>query len=153
MKNKNENEITTIELASTKKRKHSLKKVYPSNSFLSTTDYSFKDSFSLSHSTPQKYNSSLHIKKNLTHKTIGPFHIPITKDAWVKEFDKKPLIIIMTIATLFALYGDDFRLAVLPKSLDDMIYILIFICLLLFTWEFITYCICKKNMYGHFFFG
>ena len=26
MKNKNENEITTIELASTKKRKHSLKK-------------------------------------------------------------------------------------------------------------------------------
>ena len=50
----------------------------------------------------------------------------------------------MTIATLFALYGDDFRLAVLPKSLDDMIYILIFICLLLFTWEFITYCICKK---------
>lgn len=70
----------------------------------------------------------------------------------VETFDGGKALAIMTIATVYALYGEDFRLAAASKKTDVVFYILTSIALLMFTAEFLVYCICKLFYLWSFFF-
>lgn len=61
-------------------------------------------------------------------------------------------MVVMTVATMYALFADDIRLAATDKSADIYFYWLTFIVLMLFSLEFICFCIAKKNFLWGFFF-
>jgi class 3 adenylate cyclase len=58
----------------------------------------------------------------------------------------------MLIITIFALFGDDFRLAVTPKSADDGFSAAIIVCIILFSIEIIFSCIVRPPYRFSFFF-
>ena len=60
--------------------------------------------------------------------------------------------LIVTIFTIYALFADDIRLLVLPKSADDILDALTLLCLLLFGAELIISVYVKEGYKGSFFF-
>ena len=54
--------------------------------------------------------------------------------------------------TLFALFGDDIRLAFFPKDVDFTFYNLTLICLIGFTIEITLNCLCQDNYFNSFYF-
>lgn len=60
---------------------------------------------------------------------------------------------VMVVITIFALVGDDFRIAYFPKDADPAFEVISFIALICFTCELITTCIVKQMDYiGKFYF-
>ena len=51
----------------------------------------------------------------------------------------------MTILTIYALFGDDIRLAATPVSVDDYFYIASIVCLVFFSLEIIAQSFVKEN--------
>ena len=79
----------------------------------------------------------------------GDIEIPIKssckkiEDKILEIFDGKLMMIIMTLATFLALFGDDIRLASSAKSSDDAFYVVFLVCLVLFAVEFIAFCVAR----------
>jgi hypothetical protein len=53
--------------------------------------------------------------------------------------------IIITVMIFFALFGDDFRLAVCPKSGDDAFQVITILCLVVFAAELLVNYACLPN--------
>ena len=66
--------------------------------------------------------------------------------------DGKAVTILMTVVTLWALFGDDIRLVALPKSVDEGFYISYTVCLAFFAWELVTNCLVQEEYKYSFFF-
>lgn len=77
---------------------------------------------------------------------------PRSKEDWVALFDNPWMVFVMTIATIFALFGDDLRLAAVEKDADDAMYALSLVCMIMFGAEFACYCVCKPGYLWSFFF-
>ena len=60
--------------------------------------------------------------------------------------------LLTTIMTIFALFGDDFRLAFFNKDVDFTFYNLTLICLIGFTIEITLNCLCQDNYFNSFYF-
>lgn len=60
--------------------------------------------------------------------------------------------IIMTIITIYALFGDDVRVLITDKNGDPTFWILNIIALCAFSLEIIVASICKQNYFNGFFF-
>ena len=56
------------------------------------------------------------------------------------------------VMTIFALFGDDFRLAFFTKEVDFTFYNLTLICLIGFTIEISLNCLCQSNYFNSFYF-
>jgi len=56
------------------------------------------------------------------------------------------------IMTIFALFGDDIRLAFFTKEVDVTFYNLTAICLIGFTIEITLNCLCQDNYFNSFYF-
>jgi hypothetical protein len=86
---------------------------------------------------------------------VGSFDGPKAlawQDKVVKFFDGGIGMAVMTVGTFFALFGDDIRLAFLPKSVDPTFAALTFVVLLLFVIEFVAFNVSKKHFLWGFFF-
>ena len=58
----------------------------------------------------------------------------------------------MTIITIFALFGDDIRLLIFPKVVDDYFYGMSTACLVFFSLEIIMCSLSKKDYFLGFYF-
>ena len=56
------------------------------------------------------------------------------------------------VMTIFALFGDDFRLAFFTKEWDLTFYNLTLVCLIGFTLEITLNCLCQSNYFNSFYF-
>uniref|UniRef100_A0A7S3DAQ7 Guanylate cyclase domain-containing protein n=1 Tax=Palpitomonas bilix TaxID=652834 RepID=A0A7S3DAQ7_9EUKA len=63
----------------------------------------------------------------------------------MKVLDGKIVTIVTTVATIFALFGDDIKLASLPKAADPYFEYTSLVCLILFFAELILLCIFKEG--------
>ena len=61
-------------------------------------------------------------------------------------------MLLMTLGTIYALYGDDIRLATTDKSADTVFFALSCVCLFMFCLEFLVFCIAKRKYLWGFFF-
>ena len=59
---------------------------------------------------------------------------------------------IMTLVTLFALFGDDIKLAFFTKEVDDVFDNLTFVCLIMFSVEITFNAISQDNYLNSFYF-
>ena len=59
---------------------------------------------------------------------------------------------VMTIVTLFALFGDDIKLAFYTKEVDDTFDDITFACLVLFTLEITLNAISQEGYFNSFYF-
>ena len=60
--------------------------------------------------------------------------------------------LITLIMTIFALFGDDIRLAFFEKNVDPTFYNLTLICLIGFTLEITLNCLCQDQYFNSFYF-
>ena len=60
--------------------------------------------------------------------------------------------LLTTLMTIFALFGDDIRLAFFTKEVDFTFYNLTLICLIGFTLEISLNCICQDDYFNSFYF-
>jgi len=60
--------------------------------------------------------------------------------------------VFMTIVTVYALFGDDIRLAFFQKGADDTFYALTFISMILFFAELVLASIAKEDYFNSFYF-
>lgn len=70
----------------------------------------------------------------------------------LRALDSKHFTIVMSIFTVYALIGDDCRLAAFHKSADDVFFFLSTVALILFIGELTLNCICKDGYIGGFYF-
>ena len=70
----------------------------------------------------------------------------------VKFLDSKPVTIFMTISTVFALFGDDIRLASAPAAADNSFSNVSFAVLILYTVELLLNVLAKPNYLWSFYF-
>jgi len=66
--------------------------------------------------------------------------------------DGRPVTVVMTAFTLYALFGDDFRLAVAPPSTDDIFFSFSLVALVLFIVELVLNSIAKADYLLRFYF-
>lgn len=71
-------------------------------------------------------------REMLEYPSSKPISIKISD-----SLDSTPITITMTIATIFALFGDDIKSLSFPKSSDDVFSSIVILCLFLFTSELI----------------
>ena len=69
-----------------------------------------------------------------------------------ESLDSTPITITMTIATLFALFGDDIKSLSFPKSSDDVFSSIVILCLFLFTTELVLSFLFKPTYRWSFYF-
>lgn len=89
-----------------------------------------------------------------TEHTIAPF-IKKWRAIQVKILrfvESKPVTIVMTIATIYALFGDDARASSAPVSADYTFYDMSFVVMCLYTIELFLNCISKPNYIWGFYF-
>lgn len=70
----------------------------------------------------------------------------------VVVLDSRWYTILMLLVTIYALFGDDFRLSLFSISADDAFFSLATICLILFSFEFLASCFGKPNYLFSFYF-
>jgi class 3 adenylate cyclase len=75
-----------------------------------------------------------------------------SKQWWLNVFNNNWVVAGFTLATFFALFGDDLRVSAAPKEDDDIFYGLTALCIFLFAAEYIVFCICKPTYIWSFFF-
>ncbi|DBA04417.1 TPA: hypothetical protein N0F65_010013 [Lagenidium giganteum] len=101
---------------------------------------------------PMKTSTSMTGTKNLSNKVVPENQTvpaPLTVREQLAQFlDNKYVTIFMTIMTLFALFGDDLRLGVLPKSGDNTMWNLLFVCFLSFLIELIVSVYARPNYFN-----
>ena len=69
-----------------------------------------------------------------------------------KCVDHYTVVIFMTIVTAYSLFFDDIRVLLIPKSADEVFYMITFGCLCSFAIEIIIASYCKEDYIGTFFF-
>jgi hypothetical protein len=69
-----------------------------------------------------------------------------------KLLDSTPVTVFMTIITVYALFGDDLRLASAPASADGTFYNISFSVLVIFLLELLLNCLARPNYVGSFYF-
>ncbi|OQR89246.1 Voltage-gated Ion Channel (VIC) Superfamily, partial [Achlya hypogyna] len=70
----------------------------------------------------------------------------------VGVLENRRLGALLSVLTIYCLFGDDFRSAFCSKSADDGFFAVAFICLLLFLFEFVVSCFCKPGYLFSFYF-
>lgn len=70
----------------------------------------------------------------------------------VTVIESKFVTLVMTLVTMYALFGDDCRLALAPPSSDDVFYGLSTVALVLFTLELCANCFAKDDYIFRFYF-
>ena len=65
-----------------------------------------------------------------------------------KLVDSTPIVIIMTIITVYALFFDDIRMMAFPKTYDDLFYGITLGCMIAFALEIILASIGKRGDYA-----
>lgn len=91
-----------------------------------------------------------HSDGNLDSPTV-PDSVPIGKKV-TRFLESIPVVIIMNLATIYALFGDDIKTLGFPKSADDVFSSLVVICLFLFLTELILSFIFKPDYKWSFYF-
>ena len=69
-----------------------------------------------------------------------------------KVIDNTIVVLIMTVVTVYALFFDDIRILVFPKSSDDFFYGITLLGMILFTIEIIIASYAKDGYQGSFFY-
>ena len=115
-----------------------------------------EDQISKSHSMEGKEGRGINVDaaENATGKIAGA---AVANRKSVKTFEAKVKAlmlsqtwnILIAFTTIFALYGDDFRLLVCPKSADIVFQVLTFLALIIFVGEMIiNVAVTKKYLWG-----
>eukprot|EP00747_Dinoflagellata_sp_TGD_P125096 gnl/TRDRNA2_/TRDRNA2_174104_c0_seq1.p1 gnl/TRDRNA2_/TRDRNA2_174104_c0~~gnl/TRDRNA2_/TRDRNA2_174104_c0_seq1.p1 ORF type:complete len:1005 (-),score=197.57 gnl/TRDRNA2_/TRDRNA2_174104_c0_seq1:247-3198(-) len=66
--------------------------------------------------------------------------------------DNTKFTVLTTVLTLYALWGDDFRLAATPKSSDALFNVLTILCIIVFSVEMVVNSFGKEDYFPNFFF-
>lgn len=98
---------------------------------------------------PKKWNFVTRSALNLmsVRQEGNPMHVKM-----LKFLDGKPVTVLMTVFTIYALFGDDLRLALFPRSFDEVFYSLALIALVLFFVELMLNSIAKRDYLFSFYF-
>jgi hypothetical protein len=78
--------------------------------------------------------------------------IPAWKLSWCNFLDSVGMSIIMTIITIYALFGDDIRVLSTDKNGDPVYWVLNIVALVAFSIEVIIASIARKDYFNGFFF-
>lgn len=78
--------------------------------------------------------------------------LEIWKKVTARYLDSTFYTLFMTVITLFALFGDDIRVASFSKNEDDLFYLLSFIALLLFIIEIVLSSLVFPAFFNSFYF-
>lgn len=96
----------------------------------------------------QQQNKQPSIDMNASHFTIPDNY----KEFLQKILNNNYVVALITLLTLYCLFGDDFRTAFVPKDYDIVFNVISIIAILVFTLEIIISIIVKPNYYLSFFF-
>ena len=77
---------------------------------------------------------------------------PVWKVKGAELLDQKYVATVMTLVTIWALFGDDIRLCATTKDADEGFLVMTYICLVLFATELAVSSICKENYFLGFYF-
>ena len=109
--------------------------------------------------TVQTGNQGHRTQRNLFSSTNSAPMAPnrtssgVRKDLYASWVESKPWGIFITIVTLYALFGDDFRLLAFSKKSDETFYLLSFFAFLIFALEIVVSVYARKNICGASYFG
>ncbi|OQR86841.1 Voltage-gated Ion Channel (VIC) Superfamily, partial [Achlya hypogyna] len=98
----------------------------------------------------QKFTTMATIRPPIFHKAATA-RTPIQRRG-MALLEQKWYGALMSFVTIYCLFGDDFRAAFCRKSADNGFFVVAFICLLLFLFEFAVSCRCKPGYVFSFYF-
>ena len=107
---------------------------------------SLDEKFANEERAPEHSRGPFNSDPNSTLKT------PAYKKKVQKFIDHWSFTVWMTVLTIYALFGDDIRLAATDKDSDNVFYSLSVVCLFFFTLEIVLGCVAKEGYLLSFFF-
>jgi hypothetical protein len=84
--------------------------------------------------------------------TAQQIRIRRMRSSLLRFLESKPVAIFMTVVTVYALFGDDIRLASAPVSADPAFFNVSFVVFLLYSIELLLSCVAKPNYLWSFYF-